>query len=69
VVDYERYDLPDIDVYTGDLKAAIHGQVRRVLETTSFGYRDLLGGSKELRNMRLRARRRMGDSSGVFSRS
>ena len=25
----------------GDLKAAVYGQARRVLETTSFGYRDL----------------------------
>jgi hypothetical protein len=25
----------------GDIKASIHGQARSVLETTSFGYRDV----------------------------
>jgi hypothetical protein len=33
----ERYDLPDIDVYTSDLKAVEYGQTRRVVETTFFG--------------------------------
>jgi hypothetical protein len=35
----ERYGLPDIDVYTSDLKAVECGQVSRVLETTFFGWR------------------------------
>jgi hypothetical protein len=52
----------------GDLKAAIHGQARRVLETTFFAYRDVSGGLEEPWNMWLRARRRVGDSSRVFSR-
>jgi hypothetical protein len=39
---YERYGLPDIGACVqGDLKAAIYGQARRVLETTFFGYRDV----------------------------
>ena len=33
--------MPDIDVYTSDLKAVEYGQVRRVVETTFFGYRDV----------------------------
>jgi hypothetical protein len=37
----ERYGLPDIDVYTSDLKAVEYGQVSRVLETTFFAQRDL----------------------------
>jgi hypothetical protein len=54
----ERYGLPDIGVcIQGDLKAVIYGRAGRVVETTSFGYRDLWGGSKELWNMWLRARR------------
>ena len=37
-VDYRRSGLPDIDVCTqGVLKAFIHGQARRVLETTFIG--------------------------------
>jgi hypothetical protein len=43
-----------------DLKAAIYGQVRRVVGTTFFGYRGVLGGSEEPWNMWLRARRRIG---------
>jgi hypothetical protein len=39
VVDYERYGLPGMDVYTSDLKAVEYCQVSRVLETTFFGYR------------------------------
>jgi hypothetical protein len=35
--------LPSVCVQ-GDLKAFIYGQVRRVLETTSFGYKGVLGG-------------------------
>jgi hypothetical protein len=42
------------------LKAAIHGQARRVPETTFFAYRDVSGGSKEPWNMWLRARRTIG---------
>jgi hypothetical protein len=39
---YGRSSLPDFGVYIqGDLKAVIHGQARRVLKTTFFGYRDL----------------------------
>ena len=53
----------------GDLKAVIYGQARRVPETTFFGYRGVLGGLEELWNMWLRVMRRVGDSSGVFSRS
>ena len=45
----------------GDLKAAIYGQVGRVVQTTFFGYRDVLGGFEELWNMWLRARRRIGE--------
>ena len=52
----------------GDIHAVIFGHVSRVLETTFFGYRDVLGGFEELWNMWLSARRSMGDSSGVFSR-
>jgi hypothetical protein len=52
----------------GDLKAVEYGQTRRVLETTFFGYRGVLGGFEEPWNLWLRARRSMGDSSGVFSR-
>jgi hypothetical protein len=42
------------------LKVFIHGQARRDLETTSFAYRDVSGGSKESWNMWLRARRTIG---------
>ena len=31
----------------GDLEAFIYGQARRVLETTFFGYRDVLGGFED----------------------
>jgi hypothetical protein len=51
----------------GDLKSVIYGQARRVVETTFFGYRGVLGGSEEPSNMWLRARRTIGDSSRVFS--
>ena len=51
----------------GDLKALICGQARRVVGTTFFGYRGVLGGSKELWNMWLRATRTMGGSSRMFS--
>jgi hypothetical protein len=44
----------------GDLKAAIYGQARWVLETMFFGYRDVLGGFEELWNMWLSARRTIG---------
>jgi hypothetical protein len=44
----------------GDLKAALNGQVGRVVQTTFFGYRDVLGGFEELWNMWLRARRTIG---------
>ena len=44
----------------GDLKAAIYGQARRVVGTTFFGYRGVLGGFEELWNMWLRARRTIG---------
>jgi hypothetical protein len=37
----ESYGLPGIDVCTSDLKVVEYGQARRVLETTSFGYRDV----------------------------
>ena len=37
VVEYRRYGLPDMDVYTSDLKVGEYGQARRVLETTFFG--------------------------------
>jgi hypothetical protein len=40
----------------GDLKAVIYGQAGRVVETTFFGHRDVLGGFEELWNMWLRAR-------------
>ena len=30
------------------MEAVIHGQARRVLETTFFGYKDLYGGFEEL---------------------
>jgi hypothetical protein len=52
----------------GDLKAVRYGQARRVLEITFFGYRGVLGGSREPWNWRLRARRRVGNSTGMFSR-
>jgi hypothetical protein len=52
----------------GDLKAVIHAQAGRVLETTFFGYRGVLGGFEEPSNTKLRARRTIADSSGVFSR-
>jgi hypothetical protein len=42
------------------LKSVIYGQARRVVETTFFGYRGVLGGFEEPWNMRLRARIRMG---------
>ena len=53
----------------GDLKAVIYGQASRgprdhVLRLE----RDVLGGFEELWNMWVRARRTIGDSSGVFSR-
>jgi hypothetical protein len=64
----ERYGLPGMDVCTRLFEGLIYGQARRVLETTFFGYRDVSGGSKELWNMWLRARRTIGDSSRVFSR-
>jgi hypothetical protein len=38
----------------------MYGQARRVVGTTFFGYRGVLGGSKEPWNMRLRARRTIG---------
>jgi hypothetical protein len=43
-----------------DLKAFIYGQAGRVVETTFFGYRDVLGGLEELWNIWLRARRTIG---------
>jgi hypothetical protein len=46
-----------------DLKAVIYGQAGRVLETMFFGWRGVLGGSKEPWNLRLRARRTIEDSS------
>jgi hypothetical protein len=52
----------------GDIKALIYGEARRVVGTTFFAYRDVRGGSKEPWNMWLRARRRVGDYSGMFSR-
>jgi hypothetical protein len=66
---YERYGCADLgECIQGDLKAPIYGQARRVLETTFFGYRGVLGGFGEPWNMRLSARRTISDSSGVFSR-
>jgi hypothetical protein len=41
----------------GALKAFIYGQARRVVGTTFFGYRGVLGGSKGPWNMLLRDRR------------
>jgi hypothetical protein len=55
-------------VCTSDLKPVEYGQVGRALETTFLGWRDGWGGSEELWNMRLRARRTIGDFSRVFSR-
>jgi hypothetical protein len=52
----------------GDIKAVIHAEVRRVVGTTFFGYRGVLGGLEEPWNMWLRAREQSGDSSRVFSR-
>jgi hypothetical protein len=34
------------------VKAVIYGEASRVLETTFFGYRGVLGGFEELWNMR-----------------
>jgi hypothetical protein len=42
------------------LKAAIYGQAGRVIETTFFGWRGVLGGFEELWSMWLRARRTIG---------
>jgi hypothetical protein len=50
------------------LKAVIYGQAGGLVETTFFAYRDVSGGFEEPWNLWLRARRSMGDSSGVFSR-
>jgi hypothetical protein len=46
-VEYRRYGLPNMDVYTSDLKTVEYGQARRVLETAFIGFRDVSGGSKE----------------------
>jgi hypothetical protein len=41
-VEHRRSGLPGIDVcIQGDLKAVIDGEARRVVEITSFGYRDV----------------------------
>jgi hypothetical protein len=48
VVDYEGRACLTAVCVQGDLKDAICGQVSRVLETTFFGFRGVLGGFQEL---------------------
>jgi hypothetical protein len=52
----------------GDLNTVICGEVGRVVGTTFLGWRGVLGGLEEPWNMWLRARRRVGNTSGMFSR-
>ena len=44
----------------GVLKGVTYGQARRVVDTTFFGYRGVLGSFEEPWNMWLRARRTIG---------